>query len=167
MKRYIKFLTLLMTSAVWMIPAWGQTVYKCGQSYSQQPCPGATIIDASDVRSAAQQAHAEAATRSTDVMAAKLEKERLLHEKVVALKSSEKQTHPVTGVKTAASVVARKTAAHKKKEPEYFTATASVEKKEKKAEKKPTDDSQVAKANKAGKTAKVDTAGKDDLSVKP
>ena len=158
MKRHFKFLTLLMTSAIWMIPAWSQTVYKCGNAYSHQPCPRATIVEASDARTPAQRAHAEAATTSTGAMAAKLEKERLAGEKVVAAKSHKKKAHPETGAKAAASVVAHKTAARKKKVPEYFTATASVAKKEEKAQKKPTDKSQVVKAVKAAK---------DDQSVKP
>ena len=102
MKLHMKFLTLLMASAAWMTPAWGQTVYKCGNAYSQQPCPGATIVDASDARTPTQRAHAEAATTSTDAMAAKLEKARLAGEKVVASKSHKNQAHPVTGAKAAA-----------------------------------------------------------------
>jgi len=158
MKRHFKFLTLLVTSAVCMIPAWSQTVYKCGNAYSQQPCPGATVVDASDARTPAQRAHAEAATTSTDAMAVKLEKERLARDKVVASKSPKKQTHPVTGVKTAASVVTHKTAARKKKEPEYFTASAAAAKKEKKVEKAPAKKPQLARAVKAVK---------DDQSAKP
>ena len=160
MKRPFKFLTLLVISAVWIYPARGQTVYKCGNAYNQQPCLGATIVDASDARTPAQRAEAEAATTSTGAMAAKLEKERLAGEKVVASKSPKKQVHPVTGAKTAASVVAPKTAARKRKAPEYFTATASVAKKEEKAQKKSTDKSQAAKAVKFAKAAGDDQPAK-------
>ena len=158
MKRYLKFLTLLATIAVWIVPAWSQTVYKCGHAYNQQPCPGATTVDVSDARTPAQRAEAAAATTSTGAMAAKLENERLLREKIAASRSNKKLAHHRTGVKSGASVSASKAAARKKKEAEYFTATAAAAKKEKKNEKKPTDKSQIGKAV---------SAAKDDHLVKP
>lgn len=52
--------------------AAAQTVYKCGDSYGQQPCPGALIVDAADQRTRDQKKQADLATvriaRTADAM---------------------------------------------------------------------------------------------------
>lgn len=42
MNRLVLALPLILASGV----ASGQTVYRCGSSYQDKPCPGATVIDA-------------------------------------------------------------------------------------------------------------------------
>jgi hypothetical protein len=51
-------------------------VYRCGQTYSQKPCPEGKLIDSSDPRSAAQRAEAKRMVAREKQLAAKLEQER-------------------------------------------------------------------------------------------
>ncbi len=60
--------------------AAAQPVYRCGSSYSQTPCQGATTVETSDPRTAADAARAEAATRADAKRADALEKARLAQE---------------------------------------------------------------------------------------
>ena len=55
-------------------------VYRCGGSYSNTPCPGATIVPTDDARSAAQKAQTDAATKRDAKSAQVLEVERLKQE---------------------------------------------------------------------------------------
>lgn len=70
---------LLMLAALWTfaMPLAAQTVYRCGGSYSDEPCPGAAIVPASDPRSREQQSQTDAATRRDARSARQLEQERL------------------------------------------------------------------------------------------
>lgn len=58
-----------------------QNVYKCGNSYSQQPCAGGSVIDTGDSRSSAQKQAADQATQRNAREAAALEKARLQKDK--------------------------------------------------------------------------------------
>ena len=49
-----------------MARAGAQETYKCGNSYSQTPCPGGQKVDADDARSAEQQAQTRAAEQELD-----------------------------------------------------------------------------------------------------
>jgi hypothetical protein len=51
-------------------------IYRCGQSYSQTPCPGGKLIDAADPRSAAQRAEARRTAERERQLAARMERER-------------------------------------------------------------------------------------------
>ncbi|HEY8710267.1 MAG TPA: hypothetical protein VIM34_20000 [Burkholderiaceae bacterium] len=70
---------LLALCAHWL-PAQAQNVYRCGESYSNQPCAGATVVPTDDPRSAAQRAQTDAATRRDARSAQVLESERLKQE---------------------------------------------------------------------------------------
>jgi len=59
-------------------------VYRCGQTYSQTPCPEGKLIDSSDPRSAAQRAEAKRAVAKEKQLAADLERERRQRESGVA-----------------------------------------------------------------------------------
>lgn len=61
----------------------GQTIYRCGSSYGDTPCAGASTIAIDDSRSAAQKAQTDAATVQTRNLALQLERERLALEKSV------------------------------------------------------------------------------------
>ncbi len=61
--------------------ASAQNVYKCGNSYSQTPCPGAQTINVDDARTAAQKKQTEAAVRWDAKEAQSLEKTRMAQEK--------------------------------------------------------------------------------------
>jgi hypothetical protein len=102
--------------AVSSTPVMAQNVYKCGDSYSQSPCPGGVAIDP-DRRSPAQKAQADAATARDAQAARSLEQARLKQEAAAraantpAIKSTVKDTPKSTPQ-------ARK----KSRQPEYFTA---------------------------------------------
>ena len=68
-------------SAFFSVPAGAQTTYKCGNSYSQQPCPGGTVVDTADPRTSAQKKQAEQAIQRESKLASELEKSRLQKEK--------------------------------------------------------------------------------------
>lgn len=61
--------------------AWGQTVYRCGNSYSQQPCAGGTAIDSSDARTPAEAARATGVAAADARRADAMEKARMAQEK--------------------------------------------------------------------------------------
>ena len=61
--------------------AWGQNVYKCGNAYSQQPCPGGTLVDASDARTSEQKKASDLASQRNAKAADALEQARLKKEK--------------------------------------------------------------------------------------
>ena len=59
-----------------------QNIYKCGNSYSQTPCPGASTLNLTDARESAQKLQSDASTRRDSGLAATLEKDRLTQEKL-------------------------------------------------------------------------------------
>jgi hypothetical protein len=67
---------LLALSALWL-PAQADTVYRCGESYSNSPCAGATVVATDDARSAAQRADTQAAVKRDAALAQAMEKDRL------------------------------------------------------------------------------------------
>jgi hypothetical protein len=153
MKPFFPFLrlsALVLTGAACCTPVSSQTVYRCGTVYSQQPCPDAITLDASDTRLASQKAQTDAATAGAEKMAAQLEKERLARETIQPAKPSKKPSSSVKAAKAGSPTTAPKASARKKKEPEYFTAAVAAEKKDKKSAVK----SQVAVAEKAGQVLK-------------
>ena len=106
-----------------------QNIYRCGDSYSQSPCPGGVAIDAGDSRTKGQKAQADAATQRDRQTANTLEKERLKQEAAVA-----PATHKAEAAKASTAAAAPHPSSKKKpKEPAYFTAKTTADKK---AEKK-------------------------------
>ena len=158
MNTYLPLLAVLLACTTFGPPAWGQTVYKCGTVYSQQPCPGAVTLDASDSRTPAQKAQTDAAATQAATTAAKMEKDRLALEKAAAVQPSGKPPHASQIAKTDSAGAATKTGAKKKKkEPEYFTAAVAPEKKAKKTkkpDKKSGDKTPIAKEDTTEQPAK-------------
>ena len=110
--------TAVLLLALYAGSAQAQNVYRCGESYSTQPCPGATVVPTDDPRSAAQRAQADAATRRDAKSAAVLEKERLRQEGKPAPATI---LAPATG---DAPTDDRKAPQARLKKPEVFTAVA-------------------------------------------
>ncbi len=138
MSRLIIAMLLIASSALSM-GAGAQTVYRCGNSYSQSPCAGGVTVDANDSRSRTQQAQAEADTARARQSANALEKDRLKQEEAAA--RADRQAPQADAGKAPATVHATKPAQTNKKkpakQPPYFTAHAAGEKKDsKKAAKK-------------------------------
>ncbi|MDB5946158.1 MAG: hypothetical protein JWQ33_1184, partial [Ramlibacter sp.] len=100
---------------------WGtataQKVNRCGDSYSNQPCAGATVVPTDDPRSAAQRAATEAATQRDAKSASTLEKLRLKQESQPA-----QATVPAPRLELPEPVAERPAAKRKLKKPELFTA---------------------------------------------
>ena len=56
-------------------------VYRCGNSYSSQPCPGGSALDASDPRTAAQQRQAREASERDAALARQMKAQRVADER--------------------------------------------------------------------------------------
>lgn len=65
-----------------------QNIYKCGNSYSQTPCAGASTLNLDDARTSAQKQQTDAAMRSDAKQAKALEKNRLVQEKANRVRPS-------------------------------------------------------------------------------
>ena len=123
---------LLAMSAVWL-PAQAQNVYRCGESYSNVPCPGAKVVPTEDARSPAQRAQTEAATRRDARSAQVMETERLKEEGKPA-----QAIIPAAKAEPAAPATDRTLSKAKVKKPDMFIAITpkkpgEVKKKKKKA----------------------------------
>ena len=70
-------LSMLAVLLALAAPVAAQTVYRCGGSYSDEPCPGAAIVAVADPRSREQQLQTTAATHRDARTARQLEQERL------------------------------------------------------------------------------------------
>ena len=101
-------------------PATGQNVYRCGDSYSNQPCPSGVAVSVDDSRSDAQRAEREAATRRDARSADLLEKERLEREKALAPPAKPAAMPAAKPAARAASAASKP----KEKRPEIFKAVA-------------------------------------------
>ncbi len=67
-------ITLITTRAM------AENVYRCGNSYSQTPCPDGKTMEVQDTRTSAQKAQTDAATQRTTSAADAMERERLQKE---------------------------------------------------------------------------------------
>jgi hypothetical protein len=119
------------------IAASGQTVYRCGSSYSDVPCAGASTLSIDDSRSPAQKAQTDAATVQARTLAQQMERERLTLEKSAKSASAPATRHkgdtvarPSNAGTNAHAAKAAKTA-KKKTEPAFFTAATTPDKKNK------------------------------------
>jgi hypothetical protein len=103
---------LLLTLGV--LPAFAQTqkIYRCGNSYSHQPCPGGSTIEADDSRTPAQRKAHQASVQREQHIADKMEKDRVKDEQA-ALHAAEEERKAVRTKTTAA----KKAASPKKKRP--------------------------------------------------
>ena len=126
----------IIATSVLSTGAVAQNAYKCGNAYSQIPCPGGVKLDALDSRTSAQKTQADLARRRDARTADAMEQARLQQEKI----DRAANTPTVRSVSTAAASTPGTTQSKKKKKkkPEYFTAQAPGEKKKKQAAKKST-----------------------------
>ncbi len=95
-----------------------QTIYRCANSYSQTPCPGAVAIAVDDGRTPAQKAQTDAATVQARQQANQMERDRLaLERSAMTAPPTPKAAQRNKTAKPAAASKARKSA-----DPAYFTA---------------------------------------------
>jgi hypothetical protein len=74
----ILILAAALAAAPW---AQAQTVWRCGNSYGEQPCAGGAPVTASDARTPAQAAGSARVAREDWALAERLRRERLAQEK--------------------------------------------------------------------------------------
>ena len=118
-------LAMALSCAVLVAAAPGATaeeIYRCGDSYSNKPCPGGQQVQAADPRSASQRAQANQAAQQDAKAADAMEKARLKEEakpaSIVVL-SGKAVGQPAEGPKPAASA---RTKGSKPKKSGDFTA---------------------------------------------
>jgi hypothetical protein len=138
MTRKLTIAALCLAVSGWIAPAAAQNIYRCGNSYSQQPCPGGTLVPADDARSASQRSQTSLASERDAKAADVMEKARLKEEakpaQVVVMPPAKLEEIPPDERNTVVEGKAKK--------PAYFTAVARkpgdtrVKKKKKKAKKK-------------------------------
>ena len=133
--KYFLLASILIANFLVTTPANAQNTFKCGNEYSEKPCPGATTVPTADARSAAQKAQADKATQRDARIADGMEKDRLKAEAAAskggyALPAAAAAPTPIASAPTRSSAKKKK-----RKEPEYFTAAAAGEGKTKKAKK--------------------------------
>jgi hypothetical protein len=75
------FAIFLIAKSSMLTGAWAQNTYKCGNSYSQQPCAGGSVVDTADSRTSAQKQAADQANQRTAQAAAAMETARLQKDK--------------------------------------------------------------------------------------
>ncbi|MES2879659.1 MAG: hypothetical protein V4713_14695 [Pseudomonadota bacterium] len=119
--------------------ARAEKTYKCGNNYSQTPCPGGIAIDTNDSRSLLQKQQTDLATSRDAKAAHAMETARLKQEKA-DLATNTPQVHPESANSGTAKAASRtgSTLHARKKEPKPFTALVPGDKKTSAAVKKKT-----------------------------
>ena len=101
--------------------ALAQQMYRCGSTYSEQPCQGATLIQAVQKPTAADARQAESAAQRDARLADSMEKARLAQEarapKAIIIGGTDKPAAAKAAEKDPAKL-------HKGKKPAHFTATS-------------------------------------------
>jgi hypothetical protein len=131
MIRNLSIAVLGLAAAGWMAPAAAQGIYRCGDSYSQQRCPGGTPVQAEDARSTEQARQTSVAAQRDARMADAMEKARLQEEAKAAqayIPPPKAQDADQEHGKTARGAKAAK--------PAHFTATSPRKPGEKQVKKK-------------------------------
>ncbi|MES2227153.1 MAG: hypothetical protein V4540_05235 [Pseudomonadota bacterium] len=100
MKPTAALLLCLMTSL-----ASAQSIYRCGNSYSESPCAeGGRVVDATDTRSPAQLAEARRVAADERRFAAELRRDRLADEKALKPSGATSLSGPVPATSALATV---------------------------------------------------------------
>jgi len=105
-------IAFIAAAAFLAAPAMAQTVYRCGDTYVQKPCPGGKAIDVDDSRSPGQRSDTLDATKRTAQAADAMQKERLAEEAKAAQVLLPPE-HPEVAVKDDDVKVVRAPAARK------------------------------------------------------
>ena len=105
--------------------AKAESVYRCGDTYSQAPCPGGKVLDVSDSRDAAQKQQADEATLRDTELARSMAQERLAQEKnakpAQAAKASSHRKNQARATPAATKKTPKQTRS-KNRKPVDFTA---------------------------------------------
>jgi hypothetical protein len=95
-----------------------QTVYRCGSSYSQTPCPGGSTVDTTDSRTPEQRKAHEASVTQEKRAGDTLEKNRL-KEETAAQRAAEKADKAQRDAEKAAQKASAKKSSTQEKIPAY------------------------------------------------
>lgn len=143
MKHITAFAIIFIAANAISSRASAEDVYRCGSTYSQKPCPDAVKIDVQDSRTLAQKAEADAKTQRETVQVHTVEKTRQKEEaqqraanaklaaadaKKAAAKTHTKASAPKLESTAASTGKGKKVTSKKKKEPEFFVASAAADK---------------------------------------
>lgn len=80
MSTKLRIAVICLAAGGWIAPVAAQAVYRCGNSYSQQPCAGGSRVETQDTRSAVQRAQTSQAAQRDAKAASAMEKQRLKDE---------------------------------------------------------------------------------------
>ncbi|MBG9389556.1 hypothetical protein [Caenimonas aquaedulcis] len=137
--RLVRLAGLAAAASVFALPASAEGVYRCGSSYSQEPCPGGKLVVVDDPRSQAQRTQTSEASKRDAKLGDAMEKARIKEEAkpAQALLPPPKAEEPATArepqITTIKPLKAKGQA--KAKNPEFFTATAPAKPADKTAKK--------------------------------
>ena len=120
MDRTVPFCLLFAAAIGGALPSAAETVYRCGESYSQQPCPGGKPVQADDPRSESQRTQTRDAARRDAKVADEMQKSRLKEE----AKPAQALLPPPKAEAPEAPAVSPGVA----KKPAYFTAVSPTKK---------------------------------------
>lgn len=85
MNHFFRSILLAATVGLLASSVGAQTAYKCGNAYSQTPCPDGKAVATDDARTEEQKRQADASTARNQAAAKALETDRIAHEKKDAL----------------------------------------------------------------------------------
>ncbi|MGZ5195929.1 MAG: hypothetical protein ACXWJM_15150 [Ramlibacter sp.] len=125
-------IAFIAAAAFLAAPATAQTVYRCGDTYVQKPCPGGKAVDVDDSRSASQRTDTLDATKRTAQAADAMQKERLAEEAKAAQALLPPEKPEAVAQKDGPTVV-RAPAVRKKANPKPKAPKSGSKKHEKKA----------------------------------
>ncbi|MBT2322888.1 hypothetical protein J7E62_11070 [Variovorax paradoxus] len=114
----------------------GTETWRCGNTYTDQPCQGGKAIDPDDARDAAQRREADSATREARTAADRLERDRVRLEAAQGGRAATLIDNKPSNAKPDASPAPGVALKKKKKDPGYFSAHDPVATAKKKAAKK-------------------------------
>ncbi len=129
---------LVLLPGVVASAAAAQPAYRCGNSYSQTPCPQAVVINSADQRTPLQKAQTDKATvrdaRTADVM----EKARLRQEAIDRANNTPPAITASAAKRAASAPEPGQLKKKKKKKPDHFALQVTSAKEKKPASKKTT-----------------------------
>ena len=113
---------IFIAASLVAIAANAQQVYRCGNTYSQQPCDGGAVVKVDDARAPGAAAAQAAETKREQKAADAMEKSRLREEAKAAPASVMQHTKQEPPAGKKAQPEPKKDAKKQAKKPDYFTA---------------------------------------------
>ena len=147
MSRHLAIAIIFIAAPALSTGSKAQNIFKCGATYSQVPCEGSVALNMADRRSKEQQLQSGKIVKQDARTAAAMEKARLKEEASAGANSlgapkatrppaatPEKKQNSVPTTTILSAGTGSKGSPSKNKDPEFFTATATTNKKNSKGE---------------------------------